>query len=167
MNKAVKRMTLTALLAALTFVTTAFIHIPLPVGTGYFNLGDSVILFSAIFVDPFAGALVGIIGASFADIYVGAIEFVPFTIVAKLLEAVIAGYLFRTFKGKWSYTALYIGAFFIVPVYAISYFIFFGGWSGVIANSPFDLLQAFVSAIIATVLIVTLRKTKIRSLSDE
>lgn len=165
-NHAVRRMTFTALLAAITFVATAFIHIPLPSNYGYFNLGDAVIMFSAVFLDPFAGCLVGIIGASFGDFYAGAAQFVPFTIVAKTLEAFIAGYLFKAFKGRWSYVSFYIGGFVMASVYAFSYIILYG-WGPMLASTPFDLLQGLLSAIIATLLIITLKKTKIRSMSEE
>ena len=166
-NHAVRRMTFTALLSAIAFVATAFIHIPLPSYTGaYFNLGDAVIMFSAIFIDPFAGCLVGIIGASFGDFYAGAAQFVPFTIVAKTLEALAAGYLFKGFKGRWSYSAFYIGGLLMATVYAFSYVILYD-WKVMLVSTPFDLLQGLLLAIIATLLIITLKKTKIRSMSEE
>ena len=100
MRNSVRRMTLTGIMAALTFVATAFIHINIPASTGYVNLGDAVILFAAVFIDPFAGALAGIIGAVLGDLYVGAAMYVPFTIFAKLFEATVAGYLFRASKAS-------------------------------------------------------------------
>lgn len=166
MKTSVRRMTLTGLLAALTFVATAFIHINIPASTGYVNLGDSVILFAAVFIDPFAGALAGIIGAVLGDLYLGAASYVPFTIFAKLFEALVAGYLFKAFKGKWSFVAIPLGAILIVPVYALAYYVF-GGWAMVAASSPFDLIQAAVSSGIAIALVLVLRKTKIKSLSEE
>ncbi len=159
-------MTLTGLMAALTFVATAFIHINIPASTGYVNLGDAVILFAAVFIDPFAGALAGVIGAVLGDLYVGAASYVPFTIFAKLFEALVAGMLFKAFKGKWQFVAIPIGALLIVPCYALAYYLF-GGWAMLLASSPFDLLQAAFSSGVAIALVLVLRKTKIKSLSEE
>ncbi len=167
MKNSVRRMTLTGIMAALTFVATAFIHINIPASTGYVNLGDAVILFTAVFIDPFAGALAGIIGAVLGDLYLGAGMYVPFTIFAKLFEAVVAGYLFKAIKNKKAQSlAIPVGALLIVPVYALAYWIF-GGWSLVLASSPFDLIQVAVSSAVSIALVLVLRKTRIKSLSEE
>ncbi len=166
MKNSVRRMTLTGIMAALTFVATAFIHINIPASTGYVNLGDAVILFTAVFIDPFAGALAGIIGAVLGDLYLGAGMYVPFTIFAKLFEAVVAGYLFKAIKNKAQYLAIPVGALLIVPVYALAYWIF-GGWSLVLASSPFDLIQVAVSSAVSIALVLVLRKTRIKSLTEE
>ncbi len=166
MRNSVRRMTLTGIMAALTFVATAFIHINIPASTGYVNLGDAVILFAAVFIDPFAGALAGIIGAVLGDLYVGAGMYVPFTIFAKLLEALVAGYLYRAIKGKLKFLAIPLGALLIVPTYALAYWIF-GGWPMVIASSPFDIIQSVLSSAVAIALVLVLRKTRIKSLTEE
>jgi uncharacterized membrane protein len=166
MKTSVRRMTITGLMASLTFIATAFIHINIPNSTGYVNLGDVIILFTAVFVDPFAGALAGIIGAVFGDLYLGAAMYIPFTIFAKLFEALVAGYLYRVFKGKYRHIAIPLGALLIVPIYGLAYFIL-GGWSMVIASSPFDILQSLLASILTIILVICLRNTKLRSLSEE
>lgn len=166
MKITVRKMALTGLMAALTFVATAFIHINIPASTGYVNLGDSVILFAACFIDPYVGALAGVIGAVLGDLYVGAAYYVPFTIFAKLFEAIIAGMLFKVFKGKWSYFAIPIGSLAIVPTYALAYYLF-GGWAMLWASSPFDLLQATFSSAMAIALVLILKKAKVRPLSEQ
>jgi uncharacterized membrane protein len=154
MKLTIRQMTLAALLGALTFILTAFVHIPLSIG--YFNLGDIIIIFSAIFVHPIFGAFVGAIGASLADLYGGYFFFIPFTIVAKALEALVAGYLFNKIKAPYNYGALLIGAAFMVATYAFSYWVFDPTGALLLATLPFDSLQGLAGATGAALLYIAI-----------
>lgn len=154
MKLTVRHMTLAALLSALTFVLTAFVHVPLSVG--YFNLGDIIVIFSAVFVHPIFGAFVGAIGASLADLYGGYIFFIPFTIVAKGLEALAAGYLFTKIKAPYNYGALLLGALLMVAVYAVSYVILDPTMALMWATMPFDALQGLAGATGAALLYIAI-----------
>lgn len=81
----------TAIFSALTAVTTAFTGqlFPSPTG-GYTHIGDTVIFISALILGPKLGALVGIIGAVAADLYVGYPRWFV-SIPAHGLEGFIAG----------------------------------------------------------------------------
>ena len=154
MKLTIRQLTLTALLSALTFVLTAFVRIPLSIG--YFNLGDIIILFTAIFVHPIIGVFVGAIGASLADLVGGYFFFIPFTIVAKGLEALIAGYLFTKIKAPYNYGALLLGSMVMVAVYAVSYVIFDPSMALMWASLPFDALQGLAGATGAALLYIAI-----------
>jgi uncharacterized membrane protein len=152
----VKNIALSGLLIALTFIFTYFIKIPMPIG--YLNLGDAIIIFTAIFINPYLGALVGIVGAGLADLAGGYFIFIPFTILAKGGEALIAGYLFKHLNGLAKYVSLYLASLFMVAVYAISYLII--DISFMIAGVSLDLIQAIVGTTVAVILYQLLIKYK-------
>jgi uncharacterized repeat protein (TIGR04002 family) len=82
------RLCLTALLAALTTVFTAYIgHFPLPGEAGYLHFGDSLIFLAACLLPtPYAMA-VGMIGGGLADLLTYPVYFI-FTVVIKALLTV-------------------------------------------------------------------------------
>ena len=94
-NEKIKKLVITALMAALTCVMTLVVQIPMPLG-GYVNLGDGVILLlSAVILGPLYGALAGAIGACLADIISGFAIYAPGTFVIKALIAVVAFYVYK------------------------------------------------------------------------
>lgn len=79
-----RRLCLTAAIAALGCAMT-FVHIPYPLG--YLNLGDCIVLLSAILLPPgYAMAAAGIAGAS-ADLFLGYSLYAPATFIIKALMA--------------------------------------------------------------------------------
>ena len=74
---------LAALFAALTYVATNIIHVPIPATDGYINLGDCVVLLGAFLLGPVYGAAAGGIGSALADILSGYAVFAPGTCVIK------------------------------------------------------------------------------------
>ena len=84
---------LAALFAALTYVATNIIRVPIPATDGYINLGDCVVLLGAFLLGPVYGAAAGGIGSALADILSGYAVFAPGTFVIKALIAVIAAAL--------------------------------------------------------------------------
>ncbi|MEG1880632.1 MAG: ECF transporter S component, partial [Oscillospiraceae bacterium] len=59
-----------SMLTALAVVLTMVPKIPTPTG-GYVHFGDSIIYLASIFLGPWAGAAVGAVGHSLADIIGG------------------------------------------------------------------------------------------------
>lgn len=84
----IKKMVLTALLAALTCVATMIIQIPSPMN-GYVNLGDCFVLLSGWLLGPWLGFAAGGIGSMLADIFTGYAHYAPGTLVIKGLVALI------------------------------------------------------------------------------
>ncbi len=86
--------TLSGIMAALTFILTAYLHIP--TGSGYTHAGDGVIFLAAsILPTPYAIA-VGAIGGALADGLSGFLMWLPGTVVIKSLTALF----FTNKKGK-------------------------------------------------------------------
>lgn len=76
---------LSGVMAALTFILTAYLHIP--TGQGYTHAGDGVIFLAAsILPTPYAVA-VGAIGGALADGLSGYLIWLPATVVIKSLTA--------------------------------------------------------------------------------
>lgn len=163
MNKLIKKMTMSACLLALTYVLTTFVSFPTFNGQGYLNFGDAIVLFSAFFLGPWWTLLIATIAGMMADLTLGAIMYIPFTIVAKGLEAIIAGLLFKALKQKIKSTFLLALLSFIpavlalIATYALAYILLFEGFSGLM-NVAFDAIQGAVAIGVATPLCLIFKK---------
>jgi uncharacterized membrane protein len=92
MNRKIRRIAYSALMAALIFVVTWLIKLPVP-GTngGYINLGDTVIFFSAYLLGGPLAAISAAVGSMFADFVLGSLIYMPATFVIKGLMGLIFG----------------------------------------------------------------------------
>jgi len=151
-----KKLTLSGMLIALGYVLTVFLKIPYANGAGYFNFGDVITLLAAVILGPWYGAFIGASFSSMADLFSGFGQFVPFTILAKALMAIISGYLYKIFPKKIKYFGLLIGSLVMVGIYFISYFIYYG--LGAYISSIFDLVQALISSLLGYLLLFPLEK---------
>ena len=80
-----------AVLAAVTTVLTRIVQVPLP-ARGYINLGDVAIVFTAITLGPFSGALAGGLGTALADLLSGPYAFwAPISLVVHGLQGLLVG----------------------------------------------------------------------------
>lgn len=160
MNNKIKNISEISVLTALTIVITLIIVIPLPSNSGYLNLSDALIILSANLTFPLGGMLVGMISGAICDLITGYTTYIPFTIIAKGVEGFLAGYLFKKIKNKnLKYISLFISGLIMGCIYFIPDFIFFG-FSGAILNLPLNILQGFVGATIATIIISIFNKSK-------
>ncbi|MBO5278804.1 MAG: ECF transporter S component [Lachnospiraceae bacterium] len=97
-----KDITITALMAALVFVGTYFLKIPLPFG--YTHLGDCLIILTVIIFGWKKGTVAGMIGAGLADLLGGYVSWVVPTAVIKGGWALIMGLImYKAGKGKLVY----------------------------------------------------------------
>ena len=84
-NRTTRRICLTALMAAIIYVFTAYIHVPSH--TGYTHVGDGFLYLAASLLPaPFAAAA-GAIGAGLADLLSGYGIWAPGTVIIKVLTA--------------------------------------------------------------------------------
>lgn len=148
---------LTAVLIALATLLTMYTKIPVPGIRGYFNVGDVVIMTSALLLGRKYGAYIGAIGPALADLFLGYAVFVPITFVVKGIE----GYLVGTLYNKPTYGnalwATIAGAIIMVLGYFIAeYFVFDPGvaFIAIWVNS----IHAGISVIISMILYAILRK---------
>ena len=87
MNKKVLKMVYAAVFAAMIFVLTRFIQIPVPGGMGYLHFGDAMIyLVASTLGGPWA-LLASAIGAAIADLSSGYAVYAPVSAIVKVLIA--------------------------------------------------------------------------------
>lgn len=166
-HRLIRHMSAVGVFGALSFVLTAFCQIPYAGGAGYFNFGDLVNLLSSIVLGPFEGALVGILGGTFADLYSGFGIYAPWTMMAKGLMGLISGGLYIVLKNKriWRFSSLFIGATFEILSYMICYYVLYG--AGGMISSAFDCVQAYGSSALVIPLYLALEKSGITRRLDE
>jgi uncharacterized membrane protein len=142
---------LTALTAAVTFAT--FIYFA-PT-KGYFNMGDSMVFFSAFAFGWRAGAICGGVGSAAADVLLGAGFFAPYTFVAKGSEGLVAGLIGRLNGGSKLAKTLGVAAggtcmvvtYLLCEVYLLDF-----GWGAALAEAPGNVIQVIVGGIVGTLL---------------
>lgn len=142
---------LTALTAAITYAS----YTPFSPTKGYFNLGDSMVFFSALAFGWRAGAICGGIGSAAADILLGSGIYAPITIVAKGAEGFVAGVIGRMHKGKTWAVVLGIaagGACMIVTYFVGEFFLLDVGLGKALAEVPINVAQVVLGGTIGALL---------------
>jgi uncharacterized membrane protein len=110
------KLAITAILTSIETVATMLLVITIPASDGYFNVGEGLIYFTAICFGPWIGGFVGGVGAALADIFLGYTYFAPATFLAKGLEGIVVGSVFRVlkksplFESRLTFTTVLIGA---------------------------------------------------------
>ena len=147
-----RRLTLNALLVALTVAATLVIRVPTPATQGYINLGDAVIFAAALLFGPRTGALAGGLGSSLADLLGGYVHWAPFTLIIKGLEGVVVGLLFRgsLLTGRrillGCLAASAGGAWMVSGYFLTESFLY--GWQPAVATIPGNAVQAVASLLV-------------------
>ncbi len=155
------RLVLAALFAALTYVATNIIHVPIPATDGYINLGDCVVLLGAFLLGPVYGAAAGGIGSALADILSGYAVFAPGTFVIKALIAVIAALIMKALGSKTKaapIVASIAGEAWMVLGYFLYESIFLGYGLAAAGSIGGNAIQAVAGVILASALYAVLSK---------
>jgi uncharacterized membrane protein len=156
-----KRISLLALFCALVVIATLVVRIPIPATGGYFNLGDTIIFIASILLGPVFGMIAGGVGSALADVIGGFFQYAPWTLVIKGIEGLVAGLLVRALRADprtMPGTFLVFGSFIVAGVWMVAgyfgaeYVIFSLDWAPPLAELPFNLVQAGVSAIVGGIL---------------
>ncbi|MBR2732488.1 MAG: ECF transporter S component [Clostridia bacterium] len=99
--KNVQKLVTAALMAALVFVATLLIQIPIPATGGYVNFGDGVVILCGVLLGPVYGGLAAGVGAMLTDLISGYAVYIPATFVIKGLMAVAAYFLVRRLGSRF------------------------------------------------------------------
>lgn len=139
----VYRLSITALLTALTCVATMVIKVPTPT-QGYVNLGDVIVLLCGWLLGPGYGFFAAGVGSALTDLLGGYMAYVPGTLVIKGLMAVTAYFL--AFGGKEARPAArVVSAFAGEAVMVLGYFAyeatFLGYGMAAAASIPGNVVQ--------------------------
>ncbi|MEE0944970.1 MAG: ECF transporter S component [Clostridia bacterium] len=157
MNK-IRRIVMSAMLAALVCVATMIIKIQLT-PNGYINLGDGVIILSGWMLGPFYGFLSAGIGSMLADLFSGFVLYAPATFVIKGLMAVVAFYVIRKLK------SVVIATIIAEMVMISGYYIFEGfiyGFATALTSMPGNAVQSVAGIVVGILLIRVFKKSGIK-----
>lgn len=115
---------------------------------GYFNLGDTVVIFSGLFMGPRWGFLVGAAGSAVGDLISPYWYFALLTFIAKGLEGLFAGCLARSQRKLILGAGL--GASCMVLAYFVGeyYFMPSQGPEAAITELPFNIAQGIIGILI-------------------
>lgn len=157
----VQMITSTALMAAIIFVVTYVIRIPLPFASGgYLNIGDTPIYIGAYLLGGPAGAIAGALGSALADLAAGYVFYAIPTAIIKGLMGLVPGLLMARSKSIQRFLfASIIGGAIMVAGYAI-FEAFFFNINQAIATIPFNAIQWGGGVVVAVVLFPAIRRIK-------
>ena len=161
-DKKIRKLVISAMMAALTYVATMVIQIPSPMN-GYVNLGDCFVLLCGWLLGPWYGGAAAGIGSMLTDLLSGYGHYAPGTFVIKGLDALVAALLFRT-MGRTSTAALVsglVGEAIMVAGYFGYAALLLGKGLGAAASIPGNLVQATMGLLIGFLLLKVLQKTRI------
>ena len=100
-NDRVRKLTLSAMLAALIFVATSFFKLPVSITQGYIHLGDGFILLGAALLGGHTAVLAAALGSALADLLGGYTVYILPTFVIKGLVAAVAVWFFAGQRPLW------------------------------------------------------------------
>lgn len=165
-NQKVRKLVLSALMAALVYVATSIIQIPSPVN-GYVNLGDCFVLLSGWLLGPWYGAAAAGIGSMLVDLLSGYGHYVPGTLIIKGLDALVAALIFQALgRGK---TAMLVSGIVGEIIMVLGYFAYasmiLDKGLAAAASIPGNIVQGIAGIAIGLALAVLLQKAKAPALS--
>ena len=161
-DKKIRKLVISALMAALVCVATMVVRIPTPTN-GYVNLGDCVVLLRGWLLGPWWGGAAAGIGSMLTDLFAGYTSFAPGTFLIKGLMAVMAYFLYIAMK-KSSAGAIVsgvaaelwmAGGYFVYEALALQYGI------GAAVGIPSNLVQGAVGLVVGFILLKIFQKAHI------
>ncbi len=161
-DEKVRKLVISALMAALVYVATSVIQIPSPMN-GYVNLGDCFVLLSGWLLGPWYGAAAAGIGSMLVDLLSSYAYYAPGTLLIKGVDALAAALLFRLLgRGK---TAMLLSGIVGEGIMVLGYFgyasLLLGkGWAAA-ASIPGNVAQGAAGIVIGMALGTMLRRVRL------
>ena len=155
MKTKTQKMVFTALLTALTCVTTMAVKIPSPLN-GYLNLGDAAVLLCAFLLPPTYGCFAAGVGSALADLFSGYALYAPATLVIKAGMTLIVFLILRLFASRrdavWArgLAALAAEIWMVLGYYLFEGFLY--GFGASLVNIPANAVQGAVGAVLGVLL---------------
>ena len=157
-----KKLVMSALFVALTFVATLVIQIKIT-ANGFVNIGDCMVVVSGVFLGPVYGAVSASFGSLLADVVSGFALYAPATFVIKGLMAVAVGVVFKKLSKIKELLAVIICSVLAEIIMVSGYFLYEIFLYGVVTASlgmGGNLLQAGFGVVCSVVLYLALAKNK-------
>lgn len=173
-RKSIVKLVLTGMMVALVFLATYTTKIPIPMTKGYFNVGDSVIIVTAILLGRNSGLIAGGLGAALSDFLGGYLVFAPATLVIKALEGFAAGWIanggrensgnaiVRRIVAIVCGVSIMVAGYFLAEAYILGAFDKTLGLAAAVSELPINLLQAGISAVVGYTLSTLLLKLNVK-----
>ena len=142
MKLSTRKLAVSSVMAALIFILTFSIRIPVPAlaGGAYLNLGDSLIYCAAFLLGGIPAMFAAGIGSMLADIAGGALIYAPATLVIKGMMGLACGaMLARASFGRFVFTSVLGGAIMVAGYGIYEFFVF--GTAYMLVSLPFNLIQ--------------------------
>ncbi len=149
-----------ALFAALIFVGTQFLQIPLPFG--YFNFGDCFIVLSALIIGGPYAIMASAAGAALADVLSGYTVYAPATLIIKAIMVVSITATIRIgvkADVKHKTMPVILGAVVAELIMVLGYFVYDNilyNFAGAVAALPGNIIQGVAAVVISTVVAAVL-----------
>lgn len=138
------------IMGALTTIATMLFVFPIPATSGYFNLGDTIVIITSLTFGPVVGAIAGGLGSGLADLLGGWYNWVIFTTIIKGIEGYVAGYIITRSNERDLKTiilAWLIGGGLMVTGYFVVQ-VFMYGLGAALVEAPFNVVQMIASGVI-------------------
>lgn len=150
-NRSLRKLSLAGIGAALVFVLTFFVKVPIPATEGYVNLGDAAILVLTYILGPFASIPAGI-GAALADLIGGYGHYVIPTLVIKSVMGGTAGLVMRRDSKVPLFKKIFAGVIaeliMVGGYFAFEALPFMYGPAVALTSVPFNLIQGAAAIIV-------------------
>jgi len=158
-----RQMTATALMAAVIFVVTFLIRIPLPIASGgYLNIGDAPVYLAAYLLGGPWGALAAAVGSALSDLAAGYVVYAVPTAVIKGLMGLVCGRLMRDCETLRRFAlAACLGGAIMVGGYAAFEAVMFNV-NQALAAAPFNCIQWAGGVVVAIALYPAVKRIRRR-----
>ena len=153
----IKTLARTSVLTAIVFVTTFAITIPL--GFGYFNMGDTAVFLTGLLLGPKYAFLAAGIGSSLADYTAGYMFYIPSTFILKGIMALLASRASEKAFGL-RVTYMFAGGIIMILGYYVTEGLIYGNWIAPIYNLPWNTIQFSLGIVISLILYKQLKRFK-------
>jgi len=84
-----------AIFSALVCIATIIFTVYVPQTRGFFNIGETMVYITALLFGPLVGGIAGGFGSMLADIILGYFQYAPATLLIKMGEGAVVGFLTR------------------------------------------------------------------------
>ena len=162
-SKHIKNLVMSAVFAALICCATAFLSFPLP-GSGYANLGDTLIAVCAFFVGPVWGFAAAGLGSMLSDIILCYTVYAPATFIIKGAMALVYILIFRRFAKTKACIPMALTASTVAEALMVAgYFAFeciLYSPSSALPNIFGNLMQGVVGIVFSTILVCVFSHNK-------
>ena len=142
------RLALVSVSVALILTITMLFRVPLLGDKMYFHFGSAFVFTVALLMGPVYGAAVGAVGASLADMVLGALIWAPFSFVIHGAAGYFVGRIARGDGSNRDRRALALGSVMIVLAYAVAA-AFLYGVAAVPIQVVGDVIQVSVGSVTA------------------